>query len=744
VARWVQRHRALSAALAALALALTFGAVGILVMWLRAERAAEAEMVQRRRAEEELWQSLVAVAQRERASGQAGGASRAMDAVRRASVIRPGVELRDEAIAALVMPDFSAPQANVWNAPLTGRILIHPQFSPAMDCACLVARDGNAKIVDARTGADLHPLAGGALPVRRGSPPQLACITPTFSPGGRWIVTVLPADASGRGSPCNLLLWSTADGAAHPIPAEAGVVQWTWSADESVLGLMRSDHLERIALPALRSLGRTPLASGWRGPGLSPDGNRLAIGYDCILHILEAASGRQLHTFSHQKTLENPAWSADGALLAVGTHDNRITVWDTASGLKWAVCNGHDNRPSLLEFLPSGVLLSGAWDYTTRVWNPWTGRPLLTMPTPDWKVMVPGSRGSMVHYTPSGPLGVAAVQRFRPQQAIRTIRPPMLPNEDAPGANALTFTADGALLCAASSSGVCVWDAETLHFLGTQTTKGHGLSAQAVNARTLLFSAAHSGVMHTTLTWQPGQETVIFSPPQSALSSDPHAKPPGHVNYMAAAGERIAISCVSAESPQGRQVEIWERGSLIRRWDTGAQWPVLSLSPDGKWLATGGAGYPLLLPAEAGLTAPLEALVLEKNAYSTWHCAMAPDGRSVAFQGEQHIDIWEIPSRRLLHRIPRLSGAQGKLVAYSPDGKLLAALGRKWDIWLIDPSTGLRLATLTPPEPFMTGALAFSPDSTRLAAGRVDGTIQIWELPHLRRLLAVEGLDWEE
>lgn len=765
VARWVQRHRALSAALGALLLALMAGAVGVTVQWRRAERSAQAESEQRQRAEAELWQSLVAVAQRERASGQSGGSARAMEAVRRAAVIKPGVELRDEAVAALVMPDFDAPEPNVWAVPLPERILIDPQFSPRMDRAVMVDRGGVAKLVDARTGAELVALAGGPLPVRAGNPPGLACGEPVFSPTGRWIAVLLGADAPGRGSACNLLLWSAADGVAHVVPGDGGVMEWAWSADESVLGILRSDHLERMALAGvagggerLRSLGRTALESGWRGPALSPDGGRLAIGYERVLRILDAATGQELHACQHQQTLERPSWSADGLMLAVGTHDNRITVWDTVSGLKWGECNGHDNRPSHFEFLPGGVLLSGSWDRTARLWNPWTGRPLITMPVPAWTVVVPGSGGTLLHYASSGAPGVAAVQRYRPQRVVRVARLPQRPDDDLPGAQGLAFTADGGLVCSASGRGLSVWEASTLRFLGTQPVAGNAVSVQAMDGRTLLFSAAGGGVMRTSLTWRPGDAAAGFSTPEpaianlgegmigravAALSGSAPPSPPDRVNYLASVGKRIAVSRVSDESPYGNHVELWEDGRRIRRWNTSAQWPVPALSPDGKWLATGGTGYPLLFPAEAGLPVLLGAVMLEKDAFDTWHCAFAPDGKCVVFQGEHHIDFWEVPSRRLRHRIDRPAGALGKLVAFSPDGTLLAALGRQWDLWLIDPVSGRRLVTLTPPEPFMTGALAFSPDSRRLAAALVNGTVQVWDLPELRGLLAAEGLDWE-
>jgi WD40 repeat protein len=765
MARWVARHRALSAALGALVLAMTAGAVGVTVQWRRAERLAEAESEQRQRAEAELWQSLVAVAQRERASGQSGGSARAMEAVRRAAVIKPGVELRDEAVAALVMADFGALEPNAWALPQPERILTDPQFSPRMDRAVMVAGDGGVKVVDARTGAELVALAGGPLPVRAGNPPGLACGEPQFSPGGRWIVVLLPGDAAGRGSACNLLLWSAADGAAHVVPADGGVMEWAWSADERVLAILRSDHLERMAVAGgsgggdeLRSMGRAALMPGWRGPALSADGGRLAIGYDRVLRILDAATGRELHACQHQQTLERPSWSADGLMLAVGTHDNRITVWDTETGMKWAECNGHDNRPSHFEFLSAGVLLSGSWDRTARLWNPWTGRPLITMPVPASAVAVPGSGGALLHYTSSGVPGVAAVQRYRPQRVVRVARLPQRPDDDLPGAQGLAFTADGALVCSASARGLSLWEASTLKFLGTQPVAGNAVSVQAMDARTLLFSAAGGGVMRTSLTWRPGDAAVGFSTPEPAIVSSAEGmmaqawavlsggkppSPPDRVNYLASAGRRIAVSRVSDESPSGKHVELWEDGRRIRRWNTSAQWPVPALSPDGKWLATGGTGFPLLFPAEAGLPVLLSSVMLEKDAFDTWHCAFAPDGSCVVFQGEHHIDFWEVPSRRLRHRIDRPAGVLGKLVAFSPDGTLVAALGRQWDLWLIDPASGRRLVTLTPPEPFMTGALVFSPDSRRLAAALVNGTVQVWDLPELRGLLAAEGLDWE-
>ena len=42
----------------------------------------------------------------------------------------------------------------------------------------------------------------------------------------------------------------------------------------------------------------------------------------------------------------------------------------------------------------------------------------------------------------------------------------------------------------------------------------------------------------------------------------------------------------------------------------------------------------------------------------------------------------------------------------------------------------------------MTGALAFSPDSSLLAVALMKDTIQVWNLREIRGALAAEGLDW--
>jgi tetratricopeptide (TPR) repeat protein len=82
-------------------------------------------------------------------------------------------------------------------------------------------------------------------------------------------------------------------------------------------------------------------------------------------------------------------------------------------------------------------------------------------------------------------------------------------------------------------------------------------------------------------------------------------------------------------------------------------------------------------------------------------------------------------------------------VAFSRDGQLLAILPTPQEVRLLDPNTGLELATLTAPDRHMISWLCFSPDGCQLAAATQDSLIQLWDLRTIRARLAALGLDWD-
>jgi WD40 repeat protein len=76
-------------------------------------------------------------------------------------------------------------------------------------------------------------------------------------------------------------------------------------------------------------------------------------------------------------------------------------------------------------------------------------------------------------------------------------------------------------------------------------------------------------------------------------------------------------------------------------------------------------------------------------------------------------------------------------VAFSPDGKLLAATGGDGTVWLWNPATGHAAGTLLPAGTVSgpVSAVAFSPDGKLLAAAYSDGYVRLWN-PATRQAVA--------
>lgn len=113
-----------------------------------------------------------------------------------------------------------------------------------------------------------------------------------------------------------------------------------------------------------------------------------------------------------------------------------------------------------------------------------------------------------------------------------------------------------------------------------------------------------------------------------------------------------------------------------------------------------------------------------------------PDGRFLVSGGYDGIRIWNVAGQRDVAGLA--SNVAVTSVAFSPDGRILAAGNESHTVQLWNTSTDGLTATLKG-HSAQVGSLAFSPDGRTLASGGGDGTIRLWNPATRRHIATLKG-----
>ncbi|MFB8789052.1 MAG: serine/threonine-protein kinase [Potamolinea sp.] len=207
----------------------------------------------------------------------------------------------------------------------------------------------------------------------------------------------------------------------------------------------------------------------------SPKGNILASGSnDNSICLWDLETKAELTTLTgHSNNVKSVAFNPDGTIFASGSDDCTVKLWDLNNCQEIYTFSGHSHAVKSIAFSPNGNLLaSGSWDKTIKLWNVQTNLPESTLKGHLLQV-------SSVAFSPCGDfLASGSFDRTVRLYELSSGRFYPLSNHSW-AVFAVAFSPDGKILATGSGDNtVILWDVKTRKAL--YTLAGHSWSVVAL------------------------------------------------------------------------------------------------------------------------------------------------------------------------------------------------------------------------------------------------------------------------
>ena len=714
--RWCRRRPVTAGLLAALLIVFVAGLGGILWEWRQSQRNADA-------ATDKLIDAYIAQARATRRTDGVGRRYDSLAAVSNAANLKPTAaqrdQLRNEAIAAFALTDLRV--ARQWP-------VVHPWREEADEITASWRCDPHLRIyaqiqhgeVTLRQVADDHQIA--RLPGVASDPKGLY----RFSPDGRFL-GVLYADKTNR-------LWEIASGKmVAAIPYDSS---WAISPDNRSLAVSYPDgSLSILEVDTWKESRRIPLHS-YTLIEFFPDAARL-IGVpesDDRVEIADLATGKILNTFMSPDPVSALALSTDGHSLAAGGDQGRVYIWNIATGELLDI-DAHQGQVGRLAFNHADTLLASAssasWtsaDGMFRLWDPATGRVLLSGPGDDYQIQFSDDD----RYLAYGDVRNVSLVAVTPHPALRLLGRAQRELGSWP---APAFSPDGRLLATVNGDDIQLWDLVAGKDLAV--VPEHGDAVFHPDGTSLITSEFRGGFYRWPIERDDGATNLVRLGPRTLLSADGHYGPFGlsrNGRFLAMLQSNdTAVVVFNLANPSNSTL----LGPISNVVDS------VAISPDGRFVATGVGQRPVVQIWDVARRQVLTELPMPPSPIVK--VGFSPDGRWLAASGG-YDPVYRLYRTGSWESRIQLTGSHDQLAvpeldAFSPDGEIWAIGNPPFHTRLYSTATGRQLAILEPPHQMPIASLAFSPDGATLAVMQNDSVVQLWDLRQIRQQLAALNLD---
>ncbi|MBN1120891.1 MAG: PD40 domain-containing protein [Anaerolineae bacterium] len=484
----------------------------------------------------------------------------------------------------------------------------------------------------------------------------------------------------------------------------------------------------------------------------SPDSSRLAYGSGNSVVVRNIQSGAiETSLVGHSDEVTAAVFVTDD-LLASGSKDAKVILWNLATGEVVKVLEGHESTVYTLAVSPDGQILVTSSKKTqdsvaqTILWDVLTGEKLTTIDahyiapvfSPDGTLLAArnekdyivdirdASSGQLlrrldtfdsaasVAFSPDGYLFVAS----RETDAIYKVNPTtgqivVILDGFTSSVDRAVFSSDGSQLLTANSElgepSITLRDLESGQIvLKLAGFAEEGLIDAAISPDgSLIAAASYSDDCVYLWDTSTGELINTFSGYYAEVEFSPDGR------WLAYRSARSAVTL--------RDVVTWQPILEIKEADGD-----LEFSPDGNTLAAVYINSVILYGLPEG--AVLQAFECSERVTSI---AYSPDGVYLATSPDPLLDdnavivLWNIASGQPTYE---LHGHKRYIhdLAFSSDGNLLASGSFDGTAILWNVETGQTVKTLSEDGGYTVTSVDFSPDGSLLATGSGDGTVIIW------------------